>query len=62
MAKQLYPLSDYFKRVRTSDFAAYIMHLITNYDCKITDFPPDEQIRLFEDYLSDTFVPMSEVC
>ena len=61
MAKQLYSLSDYFKRVRSSDFAAFIVHLMTNYDCKITDFPPDHQVLLFEDYLDETFIPLSEV-
>ena len=61
MAKQLYPLSDYFKRVRYSDFAAFIMYLLTEFGCKITDMPPEQQVLLFEEYLSETFEPMPEV-
>ena len=61
MAKSLYPLSSYFKRVRMSDFAAFVCFLAVDYGCKITDFPEDHQVLLFEEYLSDTFVPLSEV-
>lgn len=58
MKKTEFPLSDYFLRVSLYDFASFHFYLRCFFDCKITDFPTDQQQHIFEEYLNDIFVPM----